>query len=71
MQWGGFASSHLPVSEFDASLDAESSNPGSQVHWVDSTSLLSFFPSQRCVSLFTAAWLLLSLMVKKQQKEVD
>ncbi|KAF7129912.1 hypothetical protein RHSIM_Rhsim10G0085000 [Rhododendron simsii] len=31
MQWGGFTSSHLPVSEFDASLDAESSNPGSQI----------------------------------------
>ncbi|KAI8534664.1 hypothetical protein RHMOL_Rhmol10G0107700 [Rhododendron molle] len=31
MQWGGFTSSHLPISEFDASLDAESSNPGSQI----------------------------------------
>ncbi|KAJ7944588.1 Phosphotransferase [Quillaja saponaria] len=27
-QWGNFHSSHLPVTEFDASLDAESSNPG-------------------------------------------
>ncbi|GMP25187.1 hypothetical protein CsSME_00002171 [Camellia sinensis var. sinensis] len=27
MQWGSFSSSHLPLTEFDASLDAESSNP--------------------------------------------
>ncbi|CAK9150591.1 unnamed protein product [Ilex paraguariensis] len=31
MQWGRFCSSHLPITEFDASLDAESSNPGSQI----------------------------------------
>ncbi|KAH7846416.1 hypothetical protein Vadar_013797 [Vaccinium darrowii] len=31
MKWGGFASSHLPITEFDISLDAESSNPGSQI----------------------------------------
>ncbi|XP_022872711.1 probable hexokinase-like 2 protein [Olea europaea var. sylvestris] len=31
MQWGNFSSSHLPFTEFDASLDAESSNPGSRM----------------------------------------
>ncbi|THG05014.1 hypothetical protein TEA_006710 [Camellia sinensis var. sinensis] len=31
MQWGSFSSSHLPLTEFDASLDAESSNPGNQI----------------------------------------
>ncbi|GFZ18860.1 hexokinase-like 3 [Actinidia rufa] len=31
MQWGSFTSSHLPITEFDASLDAESSNPGKQI----------------------------------------
>ncbi|PSR87877.1 Hexokinase-like 2 protein [Actinidia chinensis var. chinensis] len=30
-QWGSFTSSHLPITEFDASLDAESSNPGKQI----------------------------------------
>ncbi|KAA8546632.1 hypothetical protein F0562_002629 [Nyssa sinensis] len=31
MQWGSFTSSHLPITEFDASLDAESSNPGARI----------------------------------------
>lgn len=31
IQWGNFRSSHLPITEFDASLDAESSYPGSQI----------------------------------------
>ncbi|KAK2981249.1 hypothetical protein RJ640_030638 [Escallonia rubra] len=31
MQWGSFRSSHLPVTEFDSSLDAESSNPCSRI----------------------------------------
>ncbi|KAL7255927.1 hypothetical protein ACSBR1_009958 [Camellia fascicularis] len=31
MQWGSFSSSHLPLTEFDSSLDAESSNPGNQI----------------------------------------
>ncbi|XP_059641262.1 probable hexokinase-like 2 protein [Cornus florida] len=31
MQWGNFNSSYLPKTEFDASLDAESSNPGSKI----------------------------------------
>ncbi|KAL2522621.1 putative hexokinase-like 2 protein [Forsythia ovata] len=31
MQWGNFSSSHLPFTEFDASLDDESSNPGSRM----------------------------------------
>ncbi|XP_057971091.1 probable hexokinase-like 2 protein [Malania oleifera] len=30
MEWANFSSSHLPVTEFDISLDAESSNPGTQ-----------------------------------------
>lgn len=29
--WGNLRSPHLPITEFDTSLDAESSNPGSQV----------------------------------------
>lgn len=31
MEWGNFRSSHLPVTEYDQSLDAESLNPGEQV----------------------------------------
>ncbi|KAL6961246.1 hexokinase A [Sarracenia purpurea var. burkii] len=31
MEWGSFVSPHLPITDFDASLDAESSNPGHQV----------------------------------------
>lgn len=31
MEWGNFCSPHLPITEFDTSLDSESSNPGSQV----------------------------------------
>ncbi|KAM3252592.1 putative hexokinase-like 2 protein [Capsicum annuum] len=30
-QWGNFRSSHFPITEFDTSLDAESSYPGSQI----------------------------------------
>ena len=31
MEWGNFRSSHLPLTEFDHALDAESLNPGEQV----------------------------------------
>ncbi|CAJ1943089.1 unnamed protein product [Sphenostylis stenocarpa] len=31
MEWGNFNSPHLPLTSYDASVDAESSNPGSQV----------------------------------------
>lgn len=31
MEWGKFNSPHLPLTTFDASVDAESSNPGSEV----------------------------------------
>ncbi|XP_061351646.1 probable hexokinase-like 2 protein [Gastrolobium bilobum] len=31
IKWGDFKSPHLPVTAFDASLDAESSNPGSEI----------------------------------------
>lgn len=31
MEWGNFRSSHLPLTEFDVVLDAESLNPGEQV----------------------------------------
>lgn len=31
MEWGNFRSSHLPLTEYDHSLDAESLNPGEQV----------------------------------------
>lgn len=31
MEWGNFKSSHLPLTEFDQELDAESLNPGEQV----------------------------------------
>lgn len=31
MEWGNFRSSHLPVTEYDNSLDAESLNPGEQI----------------------------------------
>uniref|UniRef100_A0A0E0L4Y3 Phosphotransferase n=1 Tax=Oryza punctata TaxID=4537 RepID=A0A0E0L4Y3_ORYPU len=32
MEWGNFRSSHLPLTEFDQALDAESLNPGEQVY---------------------------------------
>uniref|UniRef100_A0A0D9YEC2 4-hydroxy-4-methyl-2-oxoglutarate aldolase n=1 Tax=Oryza glumipatula TaxID=40148 RepID=A0A0D9YEC2_9ORYZ len=32
MEWGNFKSSHLPLTEFDQELDAESLNPGKQVY---------------------------------------
>ncbi|XP_022894059.1 hexokinase-2-like [Olea europaea var. sylvestris] len=31
MEWGNFRSSHLPLTEYDQSLDAESLNPGEQI----------------------------------------
>uniref|UniRef100_A0A453FHH6 Phosphotransferase n=1 Tax=Aegilops tauschii subsp. strangulata TaxID=200361 RepID=A0A453FHH6_AEGTS len=31
MEWGNFKSAHLPLTEFDQALDAESLNPGEQV----------------------------------------
>lgn len=31
MEWGNFRSSHLPLTEYDHALDAESLNPGEQV----------------------------------------
>lgn len=31
MEWGNFRSSHLPLTEYDQDLDAESLNPGEQV----------------------------------------
>ena len=31
MEWGNFRSSHLPLTEYDNELDAESLNPGEQV----------------------------------------
>jgi hypothetical protein len=31
MEWGNFKSSHLPLTEFDQTLDAERLNPGEQV----------------------------------------
>ncbi|KAK7386333.1 hypothetical protein VNO78_26493 [Psophocarpus tetragonolobus] len=31
MEWGKFNSPHLPLTSFDASVDAESSNPGSEI----------------------------------------
>ncbi|KAL3829933.1 hypothetical protein ACJIZ3_018735 [Penstemon smallii] len=31
MEWGNFRSSHLPLTEYDISLDAESLNPGEQL----------------------------------------
>lgn len=31
MEWGNFRSSHLPLTEYDSSLDAESLNPGEQI----------------------------------------
>uniref|UniRef100_A0A6N2LAN6 Phosphotransferase n=1 Tax=Salix viminalis TaxID=40686 RepID=A0A6N2LAN6_SALVM len=30
-EWGNFNCSNLPITEFDSSLDAESSNPGSRI----------------------------------------
>ncbi|CAO2178443.1 unnamed protein product [Urochloa humidicola] len=32
MEWGNFWSSHLPLTEFDQALDAESLNPGEQIY---------------------------------------
>lgn len=31
MEWGNFMSSHIPLTEYDQSLDVESLNPGEQV----------------------------------------
>lgn len=31
MEWGNFRSSHLPLTEYDQAMDAESLNPGEQV----------------------------------------
>lgn len=31
MHWGDFSSSHLPLTEYDTSLDAESIDPGKRV----------------------------------------
>jgi hypothetical protein len=31
MEWGNFMSSHLPLTDFDQTLHAESLNPGQQV----------------------------------------
>ena len=31
MEWGNFRSSHLPLTDYDHALDAESLNPGEQV----------------------------------------
>ncbi|XP_077233998.1 hexokinase-1-like isoform X2 [Tasmannia lanceolata] len=31
MEWGGFHSSYLPITEFDVCLDVESSNPGEKI----------------------------------------
>ncbi|KAG5009727.1 hypothetical protein AAZX31_07G117700 [Glycine max] len=31
MEWGNFCSSHLPLTEYDQALDAESLNPGEQI----------------------------------------
>ncbi|XVF86712.1 hypothetical protein PTKIN_Ptkin18bG0063900 [Pterospermum kingtungense] len=32
MEWGNFRSSHLPLTEYDHALDAESLNPGDQIY---------------------------------------
>ncbi|PNT72742.1 hypothetical protein BRADI_2g48547v3 [Brachypodium distachyon] len=32
MEWGNFKSGHLPLTEFDQALDAESLNPGEQIY---------------------------------------
>ncbi|GAB4852662.1 hexokinase A [Ancistrocladus abbreviatus] len=32
MEWGNFCSSHLPSTEYDMALDAESLNPGEQIY---------------------------------------
>ncbi|KAI4963426.1 hypothetical protein ZWY2020_014109 [Hordeum vulgare] len=32
MEWGNFKSTHLPLTEFDQALDAESLNPGEQIY---------------------------------------
>lgn len=32
MEWGNFKSAHLPLTEFDQALDAESLNPGEQIY---------------------------------------
>lgn len=43
MEWGNFKSSHLPLTEFDQTLDAESLNPGEQVLANMLQSVLNFF----------------------------
>lgn len=32
MQWGNFFSSHLPLTEYDASIDAQTVDPGCRVY---------------------------------------
>jgi hexokinase len=35
MEWGNFRSAHLPLTEYDQNLDAESLNPGEQVNMIN------------------------------------
>lgn len=44
MEWGNFKSSHLPLTEYDHTLDAESLNPGEQV----SSCLICMFVGLSC-----------------------
>ena len=43
MEWGNFRSSHLPLTEYDQALDAESLNPGEQVKILHVTYKLQVF----------------------------
>jgi hexokinase len=55
MEWGNFRSSHLPLTEFDQALDAESLNPGEQVKHFICYSLvydLSPFVGNKCVAIW-------------------
>lgn len=47
MEWGNFKSAHLPLTEYDHSLDTESLNPGDQVI------VLTYFLSLFCFALIT------------------
>ena len=49
VEWGNFRSSHLPLTEFDVALDAESLNPGEQVLPLICYRLWSFFYPLVCI----------------------
>lgn len=52
MEWGNFRSSHLPLTEYDQDLDAESLNPGEQVILSLMTTKISSHLANKVMSAF-------------------